>query len=141
MRDQRAGSTGGCALDCRPSPRKPQVRCGPNDKGWSGPSLGAAPTALRSFSGLSPSPPGLGSRLAGGPPPDFLWNLVASVNFMRLSSWKGAHAVLSDAAWQEILVRASHPWQFAGSSFVEGKESKRLHWMKALCSSMKLEFG
>jgi len=24
---------------------------------------------------------------------------------------------------------------------VEGKESKRLHWMKALCSSMKLEFG
>jgi hypothetical protein len=26
-------------------------------------------------------------------------------------------------------------------SFVEGEESKRLHWMKALCSSMKQEFG
>jgi hypothetical protein len=33
--------------------------------------------------------------------------LVASVNFMRLSSWKGAHAVLSSATWQEIRVRAS----------------------------------
>jgi hypothetical protein len=31
---------------------------------------------------------------------------VASVSFMRLSSWKGAHAVLSSAAWQEIRVRA-----------------------------------
>jgi hypothetical protein len=32
--------------------------------------------------------------------------LVASVSFMRLSSWKGAHAALSSAAWQEIRVRA-----------------------------------
>ena len=38
--------------------------------------------------------------------PDFLWNLVASVNSMRLSSRKGAHAVLSSAAWQEIRVRS-----------------------------------
>jgi hypothetical protein len=43
--------------------------------------------------------------VAGNPgPPDFLWNLVASVNFMRLSSRKGAHAVLSSASWQEIRV-------------------------------------
>jgi hypothetical protein len=35
-------------------------------------------------------------------PPDFLWNLVAPVNIMRLSSRKGAHVVLSSAAWQEI---------------------------------------
>ena len=27
------------------------------------------------------------------------------MNFMRLSSWKGAHAVLSSASWQEIRVR------------------------------------
>ena len=38
-------------------------------------------------------------------PPDFLWNLVASANFMRLSLRKGAHAALSSAAWQEIRVR------------------------------------
>ena len=84
----------------------------PNDKGGSGPRVSAAPTALRSCSELSPSPSGLGSRLAAGPPPDFLWDLVAPVSFMRLSSWKGAHAVLSSAAWQEIRVRASHPWRF-----------------------------
>jgi hypothetical protein len=39
-------------------------------------------------------------------PPDFLWNLVASANFMRLSLRRGAFAVLSSAAWQEIRVRS-----------------------------------
>ncbi len=34
--------------------------------------------------------------------PDFLWNLMALANFMRLSLRKGAYAVLSSAAWQEI---------------------------------------
>jgi hypothetical protein len=38
--------------------------------------------------------------------PDFLWKLVALANIMRLSSKKGAHAVLSSAAWQEIRVRS-----------------------------------
>jgi hypothetical protein len=33
-------------------------------------------------------------------------NLVALANFMRLSLLKGAHAVLSCAAWQEIRVRS-----------------------------------
>jgi hypothetical protein len=47
-----------------------------------------------------------------GPSPDFLWTLVASVHFMRLSSWKGAHAASSSAAWQEIRGRALHPWRF-----------------------------
>jgi hypothetical protein len=43
---------------------------------------------------------------AGNPsPPDFLWNLVALVNFMRLSSRKGVRAVLSSASRQEIRVR------------------------------------
>ncbi len=51
------------------------------------------------------------------PSSDFLWNFVASVNFMRLSSWKGAHAVLSSAAWQEIRVRALHPWRFCRCHF------------------------
>ena len=39
-------------------------------------------------------------------PPDFLWNLVALANFMRLSLRKGAHVVVSSAAWQEIRVRS-----------------------------------
>jgi hypothetical protein len=38
--------------------------------------------------------------------PDFLLNLVALTNFMRLSLLKGAHAALSCAAWQEIRVRS-----------------------------------
>jgi hypothetical protein len=40
----------------------------PNDTCASGPRFSAAPTALRSSSELSPSPSGLGSRLAAGPP-------------------------------------------------------------------------
>jgi len=44
--------------------------------------------------------------VAGSPgPPDFLWNLVASMNFMRLSLRKGARAAPSSAAWQESRVR------------------------------------
>jgi hypothetical protein len=39
-------------------------------------------------------------------PPDFLLNLVALADFMRLSLQKGAHAALSCAAWQEIRVRS-----------------------------------
>jgi hypothetical protein len=38
-------------------------------------------------------------------PPNFLWNLVALVHFMRPSLRKGAHVALSSAAWQEIRVR------------------------------------
>jgi hypothetical protein len=37
---------------------------------------------------------------------DFLLNLVACANFMRLSLLKSAHAALSCAAWQEIRVRS-----------------------------------
>jgi hypothetical protein len=39
-------------------------------------------------------------------PPDFLWNLVALMHFMRPSLRKGAHVDLSSAAWQEIQVRS-----------------------------------
>ena len=38
--------------------------------------------------------------------PDFLWNLVALVHFMRPSLRKGAYAALSSAVWQEIRVRS-----------------------------------
>src|ERR1700734_1362159 len=38
------------------------------------------------------------------PSPDFLWNLVALANLMRLSLLKGARAASSSAAWQEIRV-------------------------------------
>jgi len=52
------------------------------------------------------------SRTLHYAPPDFLWNLVASVYFMRLSSRKGARAVLSSAAWQEIRVRSGRDDKF-----------------------------
>jgi len=39
-------------------------------------------------------------------PPDFLWNLVALANSMRLSLRKGAHAASTSVSWQEIRVRA-----------------------------------
>ena len=45
------------------------------------------------------------------PNPDFLWNLVALMNFMRLSLLKGARAASSGAAWQEIRVRG---WIYNG---------------------------
>jgi hypothetical protein len=51
--------------------------------------------------------------------PDFLWNLVALANFMRLSLLKGAHAALSYAAWQEIRVRSG--WQRGGRRFHGGR--------------------
>ena len=38
--------------------------------------------------------------------PDFLWNLVALSNLMRLSLRRAAHAAVSSAAWQEIRVRS-----------------------------------
>ena len=37
--------------------------------------------------------------------PDFLFNLVALMNFMCLSLRRGAHVDMSGAAWQEIRVR------------------------------------
>jgi hypothetical protein len=43
---------------------------------------------------------------------DFLWKLVALVNIMRLSLKKGAHAVLSDAAWHDIRVRSGRDDKF-----------------------------
>jgi hypothetical protein len=54
---------------------------------------------------------------------DFLSNLVALANFMRLSLRKAAHAAMSSVAWQEIQVRSSRddkvkveggglPWQW-----------------------------
>ena len=54
------------------------------------------------------------------PTPDFLWNLVALANFMRLSLLKGAYAAVSCAGWQEIRVRdwtRTNGW-FSPSSFV-----------------------
>jgi hypothetical protein len=38
--------------------------------------------------------------------PDFLWNLLAPANSMRLSLLKGEHAAWTSASWQEIRVRA-----------------------------------
>jgi hypothetical protein len=42
--------------------------------------------------------------------PDFLWSFVGSLNFMRLSLKRGAHAVLSRAAYRKFGVSACF-WQ------------------------------
>jgi hypothetical protein len=52
------------------------------------------------------------------PPPDFLWNLVALGNFMRLSLQKGAPAASSSAAWQEIRVRG---WSCKAEFYADSK--------------------
>jgi hypothetical protein len=39
-----------------------------------------------------------------GLPPDFLSNVMALANFMRLSLMKAAHAGVGGAPWQEIRV-------------------------------------
>jgi hypothetical protein len=43
-------------------------------------------------------------RSLGFAPPDFLLRFKALMHFMRLSLRKGARAVFSSAAWQEIRV-------------------------------------
>jgi hypothetical protein len=53
--------------------------------------------------------------------PDFLWNLMALANFIRLSLRKGVYAVvISCAAWQEIRVRYGRD-----DKFVAGAELSR----------------
>jgi hypothetical protein len=47
---------------------------------------------------------GAGGENCRSASPDFLLNLVALANFMRLSLLKGAHVALSCAAWREIRV-------------------------------------
>jgi hypothetical protein len=51
--------------------------------------------------------------------PDFLWNLVALVHFMRPSLRKGADVVLSGAAWQEIRVRSGRDDKGNGSASIQ----------------------
>jgi hypothetical protein len=57
------------------------------------------------------------------PSPDFLWNLVALANFMRLSLLKGARAALSSDAWQEIRVPG---WADVWQSALQASHSHRL---------------
>jgi hypothetical protein len=45
-------------------------------------------------------------------PPDFLWDLLALIHFVHPSLRKGAHAALSNAAWQEIRVRSGRDDKF-----------------------------
>jgi hypothetical protein len=78
-----------------------------NGVGWSEMQI---PIRLRSH-----GKPGQAGQALGSP--DFLWNLVALANFMRLSLRKGAPVVLSSAAQQEIRVRSEvvtflSGWQF-----------------------------
>ena len=44
--------------------------------------------------------------------PDFLWILVESANFMRLSLMKAAHVAVSQSRWQEIRVRSGRMTNF-----------------------------
>ena len=69
----------------------------------------------------------LGEQQVPCAPPDFLWDLVASVNFMRLSLRKGAHVVLSSAAWQEIRVRFGRDDKFVwGPVCWHGRGARRI---------------
>jgi hypothetical protein len=51
--------------------------------------------------------------------PDFLWDLLALIHFMRPSLRKGAHAALSNAAWQEIRVRFGRDDKGEGGAPIE----------------------
>jgi hypothetical protein len=62
--------------------------------------------------------------------PDFLWSFVGSLNFLRLSLKKGAHAVLSRAAYRKFGVsrsffaRYGRPRLFAPDFFAAGTFSQ-----------------
>jgi hypothetical protein len=62
--------------------------------------------------------------------PDFLWSFVGSLNFLRLSLKKGAHAVLSRAAYRKFGVsrsffaRCGRPRLFAPDFFAAGTFSQ-----------------
>jgi hypothetical protein len=59
--------------------------------------------------------------------PDFLWKLVALANIIRLSLKKGAYAVLSRAAWQQIRVRSGRDDNcVAGRNFALPERSAEL---------------
>ena len=87
---------------------------------------------------------------AGKPgPPDFLWNLVASGNFMRLSLRKGARAASSGVARQESRVPriSCGIWWLRGTScaFLYGKAHAQprpaLRGRKAGSPGFPVEFG
>jgi hypothetical protein len=54
--------------------------------------------------------------------PDFLWSLLALMNFMRLSSMKAAHAVVAWCRVQEIRVKPGF-----GLSGIIGTQPATLH--------------
>jgi hypothetical protein len=58
------------------------------------------------------------------PSPDFLWNLMALANFMRLSLLKGAHVASSGAEWQEIRVPG---WADVWRSALRALKEPRFH--------------
>ena len=93
------------AMDLRPG--GPGAKISPAREGWESDrqDCGALEARHYQHSGCRTS----GARMmlwnrCPSPPPDFLWNLVALANFMRLSLLKGARAASSSAAWQEIRV-------------------------------------
>src|ERR1700689_3768357 len=67
--------------------------------------VSAKPGAFRNW--RSASRISASMRSSGKWCPDFLRRLVALIHSMRLSLMKGAHADLSNTAWQEIGVFAS----------------------------------
>jgi hypothetical protein len=81
-------------------------------------------------------------RLSTYATPDFLLVLVAPANFMGLSLFQAAHAVVSNAAWQEILERPveKHPQEgsaepqvpplrFAPVGMTRGGQRFRREWI------------
>jgi len=63
--------------------------------------------------------------------PDFLWKLVTLANIMRLSLTKGAHAVSSSAARQEIRVRSGRDDNSVAA------EISYFSWKRGILSSNK----
>jgi hypothetical protein len=57
---------------------------GPNDTGANGPRFSAAPNGARIILTLSPSPSGLGSRLAAGPPGLAFMEILRCPFFLKL---------------------------------------------------------
>ena len=97
----RRGSTSKAWIDVSRGSERGSAGCGKN--GLAENDLESEPRGLQS---LGENPKKTCRRSLHYAAPNFLWMLVALANIMRLSLRKGAPAVLSSAAWQEIRVRS-----------------------------------
>ena len=69
--------------------------------------------------------------------PDFLWSFVGSLNFMRLSLKRGAHAVLSRAAYRKFGASRS---SFARCGILQASPSSLLRSPRVCTSTLRPPF-